>query len=89
MGIQGGSAGHLVLFRRQQSLQLPVLVSQGRVSLIKGLRDPAPPNILGQDFLILRGCQAVFLLQCFQGADGANVVFVCSDQSVTLMPLPS
>ena len=55
MGIEGGCPRRFVLAVRQQAFQL--LILGGPISLVrvKGVRDAAPANIAGEDFLLRFG----------------------------------
>ena len=71
--VQGGSPGHLILFRRQHALQFTVLIRPGGIVLVKRLRKTAPAHVSGQDLLILRGSGTAFFLQRFQCPDRPDV----------------
>ena len=75
MCVQCGCSRHFVFFRGKRIFQLPVFICPGRVSFIERLRNTAPAHILRKHLLIFRRCRPVFLLQCFQRADRAHVVF--------------
>ena len=69
MGVEGGRPRRCVLVLGQQGLELPVLA----VALVETVRKPAPAHVLGQDFLFLRGSEAVLGLQLFQQPDGPGI----------------
>src|SRR5699024_10154559 len=67
----GPGGGVLVL--REQPFQLLVLSGPAVFVRVKGIRQPAPANVLGQDFLFFRGSVPVLIFQGLQSADGLDV----------------
>ena len=81
MGVQGSRFGGFVFLRGEQGVKLGKFVRPLLVVLIKCLRQAAPPDIPGKNFLFLRGGKptgtrlVVIRFDFLQGADGGDIVF--------------
>ena len=73
VGIEGGRSGRFILTLRQQVFQVGVLLCPCRLVGVKGIRQTAPAHIVCQNFLLLRGGIAFFLLQRKEGADCCDI----------------
>ena len=74
MGVQGGGAGGLVFLRRQRVFQFRVLFRPFVVTLVERLRQSAPADVTGENFLFLRRRQTFFRLDLFQSTDRRHIV---------------
>ena len=73
MGVQCGSSCGGVFLWGQQVFQLGVFCCPGGLVLVKGVREPAPADILGEDVLLLRCGAPVLCFDLLQSGDGLDV----------------
>ena len=74
MRVQRGCSRGCVLFRSQQLFQLLILLFPLFFSFIKCVRDPAPADVMCEDFLLLRTCLLPLCFEFFQQPDRTYIV---------------
>src|SRR5699024_3101019 len=70
---QGTGPGGSILLGGKQFFQLRVLSGPAVFIRVESVRQAAPADVLGQDFLFFRGSAAPLRLDGLQGTDGLNV----------------
>ena len=73
MGIQGAGPGGGILVLGKQTFQFLIFFGPAVLVRVKGIRQPAPTDVLGQDFLFFRGSVPVLIFQGLQSADGLDI----------------
>ena len=74
--IQSTGTGFLVLICREQGLQFGILFRPFRIVFIERLRNTAPANIPGKDFLFLRCGLPLLCIQRLQHPNGFHIGFI-------------
>ena len=76
MRVQDRASRRFVFLRRQQLLQLGVLLRPLVVVRVKGLRNAAPSDVARECFLFFRCGKAALRLDLLQGTDSRHVVLI-------------
>ena len=73
MRVERRSARRIVLVLRQQAFELTIFFRPLRVIPVKGLRDAAPADVSGEDFLLVRARLPALRFNLLERLDGGNV----------------
>ena len=74
MRVERRSARRIVLVLRQQAFELTIFFRPLRVIPVKGLRDAAPADVSGEDFLLVGVRLPVLRFNLLKRADCCNVI---------------